>query len=140
MKKLLPVVVFAIMSVVGVAYSIDDDARFSSTGTADEVGLWCRGQDSTKTDFSMKQGLYYNCVTGEVSVGQGLGKDSLDTGAVTSIKIGSAAVLTSKLGGAGATQATGPILCAVGASGIGYCTQAIDTGKTCECIPYPTES
>lgn len=61
----------------------------------------------------------------------------LASSAVTSTKVQSYAVTSAKLGGGGASEATGTIICGVGA-GLGYCSVAIDTGKTCTCVPFPS--
>jgi hypothetical protein len=59
----------------------------------------------------------------------------LASNSVTSPKVASNSITSAKLGGGGASQATGTILCGVGA-GLGYCSAVVDTGKTCTCTPF----
>jgi len=94
MRKMFAVMFF-VLAVSGTVFALDDDARFSGTGTADEVGLWCRGLNSSDTAYTMPAGLYFNCSSGEVTLGAGIGTTSVDDSAITSNKLGSGAVASS---------------------------------------------
>ncbi len=132
MKKMLLAVAFVAGS-FGIGFALDTDARWSSTGTDDVVGVWCRGVDADNTAYQMRDGLYFNCTTGEVTLGQGIPTASIDNSAITSPKLASTAVSSGKFQGMGGASASGKLLCGKANGDIGSCTTASSAvGTVCD--------
>ena len=65
MKKVLPVVMFAVLSIVGLSYANDDDARFINNGS-DGVSIMCRGQNTSRVDYGVNTAVILDCEDGTV--------------------------------------------------------------------------